>query len=43
MSMIENLEFLSQNGIRDFIRNEEHKWIKDDKVFCVHNRKYYGI
>ena len=41
MSMIENLEFISKNGIRKFIKHEKQRWIKNKKVFCVHNKKYY--
>jgi hypothetical protein len=43
MSMIDNLEFINQKGIRKFIRLEEKRWIKDNKIFCVHNKKYFYI
>lgn len=38
MSMIENLEFIDQNGIRKFIRHEEKRWTcsKCGNVLCVH-------
>ena len=41
MSMIDNLEFIKTQGIRAFLRNEKKRWIKDKKVFCVHDKKYY--
>jgi hypothetical protein len=43
MSMIDNLEFIDKNGIRKFIKNEDKKWIKGNKIFCVHNKKYFGL
>lgn len=43
MSMIENLEIIEENGISKFIEMEEKKWIKGNKIFCVHNKKYYPI
>jgi len=43
MSMIENLGFIEKNGIRKFIKSEEKRWIKDNKIFCVHNKKYFDI
>ena len=43
MSMIENLENIRKNGIRKFIETEKEKWIKDNKIFCVHNKKYFDI
>ena len=42
MSMIENLENIRKNGIRKFINKEKKRWIKGNKIFCVHNKKYYG-
>jgi len=41
MSMIENLKTIEKNGIKDFIRQEEKKWIKGDKIFCVHRKVYF--
>jgi hypothetical protein len=41
MSMIENLEFIKENGIIRFIRNEKKRWIKGNKVYCVHNRRFF--
>ena len=43
MSMIENLEDIEQKGIKKFIKQEEKRWIKDNKIFCVHRKKYYTI
>lgn len=39
MSMIENLENIKKNGIRKFLKEEKKRWIKGNKIFCVHNRK----
>jgi len=41
MSMIDNLNNIEKNGIRKFIKQEEKKWIKGNKIFCVHRKKYY--
>ncbi len=38
--MIENLNFIKDNGIREFIENEKKRWVKEDKIFCVHKKKY---
>jgi hypothetical protein len=43
MSMIENLEFIDSQGIKKFIEHEEQKWIKNNKIFCVHKKKYFEI
>ena len=43
MSMIENLEFIHQNGIRKFIKHEKQRWIQGKKVFCVHHKKYFDL
>lgn len=43
MSMIKNLEDIKKLGIRKFIEKEKNKWIKDSKIFCVHNKQYYPI
>jgi hypothetical protein len=43
MSMIENLENIKEKGIRKFIKNEEKRWIKGNRIFCVHNKKYFAI
>ena len=41
MSMIENLNYIEDNGIKDFIKQEEQKWVKGDKIFCVHRKLYF--
>lgn len=43
MSMIENLGDIEKKGIRKFIKQEEKRWIKGNKIFCIHNKKYYTI
>ncbi len=43
MSMIENLDFVHEHGIREFIRREKRKWIKNNKILCVHNKEYFDI
>ena len=41
MSQIENLESIRDNGIRKFLKEERKRWISEEGVFCVHDRKYY--
>ena len=41
--MIKNLEFIKDKGIRKFINKEKQRWIKDDKIFCVHRKKYFSL
>jgi len=43
MSMIKNLEYINKKGIRAFIKNQKKKYIKDGKILCIHNKKYYNI
>ncbi|MGY4884890.1 MAG: DUF3795 domain-containing protein [Nanobdellota archaeon] len=43
MSMIDNLKNIDEKGIRKFVKQEEKRWIKSGKVFCVHNKKLYSI
>lgn len=43
MSMINNLENIKNNGIRSFINKEKKKWIKNNKIFCVHKKEYFEI
>lgn len=43
MSMINNLKNIDKNGIKKFIEMEKDKWIKGNKIFCVHDKKYYNI
>ena len=41
MSEIENLEFIKCHGIDKFLKKEQNKYVTKDRVFCVHDRKYY--
>jgi hypothetical protein len=41
MSEIENLEFIRDNGIKRFLENERKRWICEEGIFCVHDKKYY--
>ncbi len=43
MSMLENIDFIYKKGIEDFIKHERAKWIKNNRIFCVHNKRYYDI
>jgi hypothetical protein len=43
MSMLDNLNNIEKNGIKNFIRQEEKRWIKNNKIFCVHNKKYFNM
>jgi len=36
--MLENLQFIEEFGIRKFIEYEKERWMKGDKVFCVHKK-----
>jgi len=41
MSMIENQEYIRDHGINKFVQRENKRWVKGDKVYCVHHHKYY--
>jgi hypothetical protein len=41
MSEIENLEYIRDNGIRKFVARECARWLSDQGVLCVHDRKRY--
>lgn len=41
MSVIENLEYIRENGVDAFLADQEKKYISGGKVFCVHDKKYY--
>ena len=41
MSEIENLEFIRNQGIRKFVAKEREKWMSDQGVLCVHDKKHY--
>jgi hypothetical protein len=40
MSMIENLEYIKKHGVKKFLKREEKRWIKADKIYCVHRHIY---
>lgn len=42
-SMLDNLEHIAQKGIRAFARAQERKYVKKNRIFCIHNRKYYSV
>jgi len=42
MSEIENLENIRDNGIDNFIENERNKWVTDNGIICVHDKKIYN-
>ncbi len=41
MSMIENLEFIKENGIEKLLEAQTAKYISDQGTFCVHDGKRY--
>lgn len=41
MSEIENLNYIRNNGIKKFIEKENKKWISNQGILCVHDKKYY--
>jgi hypothetical protein len=41
MSEIENLETIRDKGIEYFLKQEEKKWVNNDGVLCVHDKKHY--
>jgi hypothetical protein len=45
MSMIENLKFIKEKGIRNFLKSEAKIWLSLDgkMVYCVHNKKNYNL
>jgi hypothetical protein len=43
MSMIDNLNNIEKEGIKGFIEMEKKKWINGNRIFCVHDKKYYEI
>jgi uncharacterized protein YdhG (YjbR/CyaY superfamily) len=43
MSEIENLEYIRDHGMEKFIENEQTRWVLDQGVLCVHDKKYYKI
>jgi hypothetical protein len=41
MSEIENLEYIRDKGMDQFLDDERKKWVSNRGVLCVHNKKYY--
>ena len=41
MSMVKNLKYIKNNGINKFVQDEKKRWIKNGKILCVHDKKYY--
>jgi hypothetical protein len=41
MSMIENLKEIKDKGIRNFLKNQEKKYVFKSGIKCVHNGKIY--
>lgn len=41
MSEIENLEYIRDHGAKKFIEKENKKWINQEGIYCVHNKKRY--
>lgn len=43
MSEIENLKTIQEKGIQTLLTQEEKKWVSDEGIFCVHDKKRYPI
>ena len=43
MSMIENLKIIEDKGIREFLKKQKSKYQKNNKIFCIHRKKYYDL
>jgi len=41
MSMIENLQFIKENGIEKFLDDQASKYISNQGVLCVHDKNIY--
>lgn len=41
MSEIKNLEYIRDNGIESFIKQERQKWQSAQGTFCVHDQNCY--
>jgi hypothetical protein len=41
MSEIENLNYIRENGVEKFIEKENKKWVSEQGILCVHDKKYY--
>lgn len=41
MSEIDNLQNIRDHGIDVFLKEESKRWISDNGILCVHDKKYY--
>ncbi len=41
MSEIENLIFICDRGIEEFLVQQREKWQSEQGILCAHDRKYY--
>jgi hypothetical protein len=41
MSEIDNLVFIRDKGMKEFLKSECKKWQSDQGTMCVHDKKYY--
>lgn len=39
-SMIKNLRYIEEKGIKRFIENQKRTYFKGNKIFCIHHKKY---
>ena len=42
-SLIANLEFIRDKGMEKFLQEEKKKWLTDQGVRCIHNKKVYKM
>ncbi len=43
MSEVENLVFIRDQGMDEFIRNERKRWESPQGLLCVHDGRYYAV
>lgn len=41
MSEIDNLIFIRDHGLETFLGEERRRWVSEQGILCVHDRKYY--
>lgn len=41
MSEIENLQFIKEKGMTEFLKQEEKRWVNSEGIYCVHNKNRY--
>lgn len=41
MSEIENLKFIRDRGIEEFLTDENKKYVSEKGTFCIHDKKFY--